>query len=78
MILDYERIKNRTPAELEAENSWWGGLSEEQRRTHLDRWRKEDRDRESFKVVVALIVFAALIALPGLLGCIELAKKMFN
>jgi hypothetical protein len=78
VYLDYERIKNRTPRELEAENRWWDSLSEEQKRAHLDRWRKEDNERETMRVIVGLIILVAFVLVPGILGCIELGKIVFR
>jgi hypothetical protein len=78
VYLDYDRIKNRTPAQLEAENRWWASLSEERKREWLDRYSKEDADKETFHAIVGVVLILGFVILPGLLGCIELAKAVFR
>lgn len=68
-ILDYDRIKNRTPAQLDAENAWWARRSEGEKRELLDRWKKEDNDREALRLfigTVCVVVFAIVAFVPAI------------
>ena len=68
-------IERRTPDELAAINSWWRGLSPDDRRAHLNELEKRAHNHDAIRGVFALIAALGLIALPIVMVCAELVGR---
>lgn len=56
-------VKQRTKAEIEAENRWWLSLSPQQRIEYLDKWHEQEQYKTKIKMIFLCIVLTLYVIL---------------